>query len=128
MANVHPLQLSKPLDSSQDPLGLSEDHSQTHNELPYNPSRVKRMSAVVGQTVDKLSRSLSTKTGRTSPSPATTPPPTSGHRRLFSLSRKGKGKDAIGDNDSKHPTTPNLVTLLVISYRFDRFVNVELDT
>ena len=119
MANVHGVQLPKPLDTSPDTLGLSEDTSPTQHELPNSTSRVKRMSAVVGQTVDKLSRSLSAKAGRTSPSPATTPPPPSGHRRLFSLNRKGKGKDSIGDNDSKRPTSLSSMILLVMSYRFD---------
>lgn len=98
MANIHGLQLSNTLETSTE---APEEPSSNQQDVPYTPSRVKRMSAVVGQTVDKLSRSISGKAGRTSPSPTTTTPPNSGHRRLFSLSRKGKGKDTTGDNDSK---------------------------
>jgi hypothetical protein len=99
MANVPGSHLSSTHDISPDAL------EETSQDASYTTSRVKRM---VGQTVDKLSRSISGKAGRTSPNPATTPPPSAGHRRLFSLSRKGKGKDLLADNDSKR--APNLVT------------------
>ncbi|KAG5653494.1 hypothetical protein H0H81_012703 [Sphagnurus paluster] len=58
-------------------------------------SRVKRLSTVVEKSVDKISRSINSMNGRTSPMMT---PPQSGHRRLFSLtSRKGKAKDTSAD-------------------------------
>lgn len=91
------------LDTSPEALGFNQPEPPVQN----TPSRVKRMSNVVEKTVektvDKLSRSINGIAGRTSP---TTPPPSSGHRRLFSLSRKGKGKDSLGDSDSKLNLAP----------------------
>ncbi len=48
-------------------------------------SRVKRLSSAMEKTVDKLGRSIS---GKSSASPSA-----GGHRRLFSISRKGKATD-----------------------------------
>lgn len=50
-------------------------------------SRVKRLSSSIERKVDKLGRSLSGKSSPASPGAAT------GHRRLFSISRMGKGTD-----------------------------------
>lgn len=89
------------LDTSPEALGFNQPEPPAQKDASPTPSRVKRMSNVVEKTVektvDKLSRSINGMAGRTSP---TTPPP-SGHRRLFSLSRKGKGRDFLGDSDSK---------------------------
>ena len=112
MANLHALQLFNTLDSSPENIGISEGPSSSQQELPSTTSRVKRMSAVVGQTVDKLSRSISGKAGRTSPGPATTPPPSASHRRLFSLSRKGKGRETSGDSDSE-PSSSRYILIFV---------------
>ncbi|KAG6919582.1 hypothetical protein DXG01_004246 [Tephrocybe rancida] len=88
-------------DSSPEALGIApEIQSQSpQKDVPPTPSRVKRLSAAVEKsvekTVDKLSRSITARSGRTSP---TTPPPT-GHRRLFSISRKAKAKDNSGETE-----------------------------
>jgi hypothetical protein len=105
MANMHTLQTAHAVDTSPEALGLSDTLSSSQHDVSSTPSRVKRMSNVVGQTVDRLSRSISGKSGRTSPSTTTTPPPISGHRRLFSLTRRGKGP---GDNDCKQFFSPDL--------------------
>jgi hypothetical protein len=98
------------VDTSPDALGLTDFLSSSQQDASSTQSRVKRMSNVVGQTVDRLSRSISGKSGRTSPSTTTTPPPISGHRRLFSLTRKGKAlPDSSGDN-CKHFLSTNLAT------------------
>ncbi|GLB36497.1 hypothetical protein LshimejAT787_0307850 [Lyophyllum shimeji] len=87
------------VDTSPQALEIGLEPQPQQKEATPAPSRVKRLSAAVEKsvekTVDKLSRSINGMSGRTSP---TTPPP-SGHRRLFSLSRKGKAKDAAGDTD-----------------------------
>lgn len=98
---LHTPSAAPTLDTSPEALDLTESQSQVlQKDMVSTPSRVKRMSAAVEKTVektvDKLSRSINVMGGRTSP---TTPPP-SGHRRLFSLSRKGKVKDVSEDDDS----------------------------
>ncbi|KAJ4476627.1 hypothetical protein J3R30DRAFT_3487887, partial [Lentinula aciculospora] len=68
------------IDTSSESLSLSTSVIEERPQSPLSPNRhVRRLSNVVEKTVDKLGRSLS---GRTSP----------GHRRVFSISRKGKGK------------------------------------
>ncbi|RDB29507.1 Sterol 3-beta-glucosyltransferase [Hypsizygus marmoreus] len=112
MANLHNLQLlvhspitAPTLDTSPETLHMAESHPVVQKDArSTTPSRVKRMSAVVEKTVDILSRSMTVKSGRTSP---TTPPP-SGHRRLFSLSRKGKAKDVSGEDDNALSPGSNL--------------------
>ncbi|KAG6891396.1 hypothetical protein C0992_007619 [Termitomyces sp. T32_za158] len=73
-------------------------------EITSTPGRVKRLSAVVEKSVDKLSRGFIAISGRTSP---TTPPP-AGRSRLFSLSRKGKTKENSADVEESLPAFLNL--------------------
>ncbi|KAG6844274.1 hypothetical protein H0H87_008223 [Tephrocybe sp. NHM501043] len=107
---LHTPAVAPVFDSSPDALGLvPEAQSQSpQKDMPPTPSRVKRISAAVEKsvekTVDKLSRSISARSGRTSP---TTPPPT-GHRRLFSITRKGKAKDQSGEPEDSLPPISNL--------------------
>ncbi|KAG6866023.1 hypothetical protein C0991_009432 [Blastosporella zonata] len=105
---LHSPAVAPAFDSSPEALGfVPEAQSQSpQNDVPSTPSRVKRLSAAVEKsvekTVDKLSRSITSRSGRTSP---TTPPPT-GHRRLFSITRKGKPKDNSGEpEDSQSPVS-----------------------
>ncbi|KAG6891077.1 hypothetical protein C0995_014166 [Termitomyces sp. Mi166 len=78
------------IDTSPEALGLQQS---SPKQVPSTPSRVKRLSAAVEKSVDRLSRSITARSGPTSPP---TPPP-AGRRRLFSLSRKGKPKDNSAD-------------------------------
>lgn len=84
MAHVPPLiSPSIPIDTSPEALGLDESKDD------LSRSRVKRLS----NTVTKLGRSIS---GKASPPASPGKPVTSSssrHRRMFSLSRKGKGKE-----------------------------------
>jgi hypothetical protein len=96
--------------SNHDPLKpLSRDYALT--DLPGQPAPVmnltdqdaeddgsssprKRLTRAVGKSVDNLTRSLISGSGKSTPQQrgaAASPPP--GPRRLFSLSRKGKPKD-----------------------------------
>ncbi|KAG6837882.1 hypothetical protein H0H93_013035 [Arthromyces matolae] len=88
------------VDTSPEVLGLVSEPQSPSKDITSTPSRVKRISAAVEKSVDKLSRSITSRSGRTSP---TTPPPV-GHRRLFSLSRKGKAKESAADNDASNLT------------------------
>ena len=57
----------------------------------------KRLTRVVGKSVDNITRSFISSSGKSTPQQrkaAASPPP--GHRRLFSLSRKGKAKELTG--------------------------------
>lgn len=82
MANLQPVlhspMAARAIDTSPKSLGLS---TSDRPQSPLSPNRqTRRLSNVVEKTVDKLGKTLN---GRTSP----------GHRRVFSLSRKGKGKE-----------------------------------
>ncbi|KAK7064572.1 sterol 3-beta-glucosyltransferase [Favolaschia claudopus] len=76
-------------DTSPEALGMAES-----KESETSRSRVKRLSNTMEKTVNKLGRSLSGKASSSSPgSPSpvkSTGSPSSRHKRLFSLSRKGK--------------------------------------
>jgi len=73
------------------PLDTSADTPMESHSSPS--SRVKRMSAAVEKTVDKLSRSMSGRgTQLTSPTSQT------GRSRLFSVSRKGKARDTSAED------------------------------
>ncbi|KAF5377187.1 hypothetical protein D9615_006328 [Tricholomella constricta] len=107
---LHTPSAAPTLDTSPEALelGVEAQPQLLHKDESYTPSRVKRLSAAVEKsvekTVDKLSRSINGISGRTSP---TTPPP-SGHRRLFSLSRKGKPRDISGDADDSRSPASNM--------------------
>lgn len=81
------------VDTSPEALELELEPQSPPKEVTSTPGRVKRLSAVVEKSVDKLSRGLTAISGRTTP---TTPPPAS-RSRIFSLSRKGKPKENSGD-------------------------------
>ncbi|KNZ79620.1 Sterol 3-beta-glucosyltransferase [Termitomyces sp. J132] len=90
---LHAPTVAPPVDTSPEALEMESEPLALPKEVTSTPSRVKRLSAAVEKSVDKLSRSITTRSGRTSP---TTPPP-AGSRRLFSLSRKGRTKENSGD-------------------------------
>ncbi|KAF8649852.1 hypothetical protein AX16_005615 [Volvariella volvacea WC 439] len=69
-------------------------------------SRVKRLSnaveKTVEKTVDKLNRSIGGKASASAPAT----PPSAGSKRLFSINRKGKGRQTSGDTeDTRSPTS-----------------------
>ncbi|KAG6814047.1 hypothetical protein H0H92_003897 [Tricholoma furcatifolium] len=107
---LHVPAVAPTVDTSPETLGLEpEPQSQLpQKEVASTPSRVKRISAAVEKsvekTVDKLSRSISAKSTHASP----TTSPQSGHRRLFSLSRKGKAKDNVDDPEESLSSVSNL--------------------
>ncbi|KAF8898480.1 hypothetical protein BD779DRAFT_1484170 [Infundibulicybe gibba] len=82
------------LEFPEAPSGSRLDEAQ--KDVGSTPNRVKRLSAAVEKTVDKLNKSI---TNLKSP---VTPPPT-GHKRMFSLSRKGKGRVQPGDSGDMSP-------------------------
>ncbi len=86
-AIFHDPQAAPPLSTSPEALGFVESPLKDTQTSPSS-RRVKRLSSAVEKTVDKLGRSIS---GRSSPG---SPP---GHRRLFSLSRKGKAREPSAD-------------------------------
>ncbi|KAJ7770865.1 glycosyltransferase family 1 protein [Mycena maculata] len=98
MAHLPPLITpSVPIDTSPEALGLSE----TKDDDSSPRSRVKRLSNTMEKTVNKLGRSISGKATLTPPGspskPATSP--SSRHKRMFSLNRKGKGKERAESDD-----------------------------
>jgi sterol 3beta-glucosyltransferase len=107
-AVVHDPISAKGLDTSPKALHV-QDQSLSEDQKDDGPKgRVKR---VVEKTVDKLGRSLSTKSP-TQSSPRLSPSP-SASKRLFSLSRKAKGKHP-GDQ----PEGENIdITLTVANFR-----------
>ena len=69
-------------------------HADQDEEVDEPSSPRKRITRAVGKSVDNLTRSLISGSGRSTPQQrqtAASPPPSP--RRLFSLSRKGKPKD-----------------------------------
>ena len=75
------------VDSAPDRLDITEaEKSEVEDSEQDSPSRVRRLSAVVGNLGRSLSgrASLSASLGNT------------GHRRMFSLSRKGKETQTTG--------------------------------
>ncbi|KAG6885711.1 hypothetical protein C0993_010883 [Termitomyces sp. T159_Od127] len=92
------------VDTSPEALELELEPQSPPKEVTSTPGRVKRLSAVVERSVDKLSRGFTAISGRTSP---TTPPP-AGRSRLFSLSRKGKTKENSGDAEDSLSAVLNL--------------------
>ncbi|KAG5648261.1 hypothetical protein DXG03_006219 [Asterophora parasitica] len=115
-SNLQPLLLTPfaapSLDTSPETLLVADSQASVqHKDAQVTPSRVKRLSAAVEKsvekTVDKLSRSINGMGARTSPP---TPPPGSGHRRLFSLTRKGKHKDNPGEAENSFSPVSNLTS------------------
>jgi hypothetical protein len=71
-------------------------HADQDEEVDGSSSPRKRITRAVGKSVDNLTRSLISGSGRSTPQQqqqqtAASPPPSP--RRLFSLSRKGKPKE-----------------------------------
>jgi len=80
-----------------DTLGVSPPVRNLHTEVAQELTDGKasprgRVKRVMDKTVDKLGLSIGEKPPK-SPSQ-----PTSGHRRIFSINRKSKGKSKTGDN------------------------------
>ncbi|KAJ7139710.1 hypothetical protein C8R44DRAFT_310723 [Mycena epipterygia] len=96
MAHVPPvISPSIPIDTSPEALGLDESKDD------LSRSRVKRLS----NTVTKLGRSIS---GKASPPASPGKPVTSSssrHRRMFSLNRKGKGKERAEEDILSAPSS-----------------------
>ncbi|KAJ7124733.1 glycosyltransferase family 1 protein [Mycena crocata] len=107
MAHIPPLisplppSSSIPVDTSPETLGISE--SKDADQLSRSASRVKRLS----NTVNKLGRSISGKalTASATGSPGKVPASASSHRRMFSLTRKGKGKERSEDDMLSPPSS-----------------------
>ncbi|ESK98185.1 udp-glucose:sterol glycosyltransferase [Moniliophthora roreri MCA 2997] len=83
---THDPAVAPTIDTSPESLGYLETGVSNSADSSPTASRVKRFSSAV----EKLGRSLS---GKASP---TSPPSGAGHRRLFSINRKGKGKAEDG--------------------------------
>lgn len=109
-AVVHEPVAIKALDTSPKALHV-QDHSTSEEQKDgCSKGRVKR---AVEKTVDKLGRGLATK-NPVQTTQSSSPPP-SASRRLFSLSRKGRGKHTgdqpEGENFDTAPLQPILNTL-----------------
>ncbi|KAF9455009.1 glycosyltransferase family 1 protein [Macrolepiota fuliginosa MF-IS2] len=98
-----------PIDTSPQSLGIPL--SQSLSDDRRDSSRVKRISNAVGGAVDKLSKSVSGKIPH--PPAQQSSPSSSGHRRLFSLSRKNKPH--IPDSDSASTPSDKLPSAQLIS-------------
>ncbi|KAF7367251.1 Sterol 3-beta-glucosyltransferase [Mycena sanguinolenta] len=113
MAHIPPLISPLPpsssvvtVDTSPESLGLAESKDGEPR------SRVKRLSNTMEKTVNKLGRSLS---GKSSSSPPGSPGKSgTHHKRVFSLTRRGKGKERAEDSSGNDklsppsaPSTPN---------------------
>ncbi|EEB91498.1 hypothetical protein MPER_10133 [Moniliophthora perniciosa FA553] len=83
---THDPAVAPTINTSPESLGYSETSVSDSIDSSPTASRVKRLSSAV----EKLGRSLSGK------APSTSPPSGAGHRRLFSINRKGKGKAEDG--------------------------------
>jgi hypothetical protein len=80
----------------------SKKHADLDDENDGSSSPTKRLTRAVGKSVDNITRSFISGSGRFTPQQqqtAASPPPS--HRRLFSLSRKGKAKEVIASPESK---------------------------
>ncbi|KAK0506029.1 hypothetical protein EDD18DRAFT_14835 [Armillaria luteobubalina] len=98
---LHDPSAAPALNTSPETLGFT-DSPVVPGEFKDSPSssRVKRFSSAMEKTVDKLGRSIS---GKSSGSPSA-----GGHRRLFSMSRKGKATDrSDGIPTPSSTTTPS---------------------
>lgn len=100
-------QLSADVGDSASP-AFSETHAEDRpQQTSPPPSRVKRLSNVVEKTVDKLNRSLVTR----SPCPTGNAPQGTPPRRIFSVTRKGKGRQTSLDGRGTNISTPPFVNL-----------------
>lgn len=111
---LHNPMAASSIDTSPEMLGLVDSPAIDLRESGSPHSRVKRLSTAVEKTVDKLGRSISGKatSGNTLNKPST--PPSSGHRRIFSINRKGKAREKAGDNaDGKEPRVIILTCTLI---------------
>ncbi|TFK30745.1 hypothetical protein FA15DRAFT_662784 [Coprinopsis marcescibilis] len=97
---LHDPMAAPTLDTSVDALGMGE--APETEEPKLTQSRVKRLSSAVEKTVDKLSRSVGSKSTPSSPPPAT------GHRRVFSLTRKPQNLAAEGESPSISPARSDI--------------------
>ncbi|KAF7340015.1 Sterol 3-beta-glucosyltransferase [Mycena venus] len=113
MAHIPPLLTPLPpsssvvIDTSPESLGLAES-----KESETSRSRVKRLSNTMEKTVNKLGRSISGKASASSPpnSPGkSTTTSGSRHKRMFSLNRKGKGKERSEDGNPSMRPNPGLL-------------------
>lgn len=88
---LHDPQAASSVITSPQALGFGDSPVKDKDKDSPNGRRAKRLSSTFEGAVGKLGRSIS---GRSSPN---SPPAAGSHRRLFSLTRKGKGRDKSSD-------------------------------
>jgi sterol 3beta-glucosyltransferase len=85
----------------QSDIAIVQKHSDLGEVNDGSASPRKRLTRVVGKSVDNMTRSFISGSGKSTPQQQKTTASPPGHRRLFSLSRKGKAKELAGFPDSK---------------------------
>ena len=91
---LHDPAVAPTVETSPQSLGLEGSEHQDHDNHLSESGRRRRLSSVVEKTTEKLARSLSTKSRPSSSHGG------SGHRSLFSMSRKGR-KSGGGDDGER---------------------------
>jgi sterol 3beta-glucosyltransferase len=90
---THRPEVAPTLNTSPDALEMSNQPVSEDSQRSQGSSRVKRLSATIEKTVDKLTRSTSPKSS--SPTPTSSTP-----RRVFSLSRKTRHQGSGSEEHS----------------------------
>ncbi|KAJ6626839.1 hypothetical protein B0H10DRAFT_1996784 [Mycena sp. CBHHK59/15] len=103
---IPPLPMSSTLPFDTSPITLSMAEPKDADSPSRSSSRVKRLSNSMEKTVNKLGRSISGKA--TPPSPTKPGAPSSPrHMRMFSINRKGKGKERADSNTDDMLSPPS---------------------